>query len=45
MKVLNLNGCWQGECFDANGTKKFDFDGNIPGCVHTDLAGKHIPDL
>ncbi len=43
MKKLSLNGCWQGECFDADGTKKFDFSGNVPGCVHTDLAGKYIP--
>ena len=44
MKKINLNGCWQGECIDANGTKKFDFTGNVPGCVHTDLAGKYIPE-
>ena len=44
MKIFSLNGCWKGECFDANGTKKFDFSGNVPGCVHTDLAGKHIPE-
>ena len=37
MKKISLNGCWQGECFDVNGTKKFDFTGNVPGCVHTDL--------
>ncbi len=44
MKIISLNGCWQGECIDANGAKKFDFTGNVPGCVHTDLAGKHIPE-
>lgn len=44
MKRISLNGCWQGECFEADGTKKFDFIGNVPGCVHTDLAGKHIPE-
>ena len=44
MGKLSLNGCWQGECIDANGIKKFDFTGNVPGCVHTDLAGKHIPE-
>lgn len=44
MKKFSLNGCWQGECFDANGTKKFGFSGNIPGCIHTDLAGKYIPE-
>lgn len=44
MEKISLNGCWQGECFSADGTKKFDFTGNVPGCVHTDLAGKHIPE-
>lgn len=44
MKIISLNGCWQGECLEANGTKKFDFSGNVPGCVHTDLKGKHIPE-
>ncbi len=44
MKKFSLNGCWQGECFDANGIKKFDFPGNVPGCVHTDLVGKQIPE-
>lgn len=44
MKIFSLNGCWQGECFNASGTKTFDFSGNVPGCVHTDLAGTHIPE-
>lgn len=44
MERISLNGCWQGECIDATGTKKFDFTGNVPGCVHTDLAGTQIPD-
>ncbi len=44
MKIFSLNGCWQGECFDSDGAKKFDFLGNVPGCVHTDLAGTHIPE-
>lgn len=44
MDKISLNGCWQGECIDTNGTKKFDFTGNVPGCVHTDLVGKHIPE-
>lgn len=44
MKRINLNGCWQGECFDVKGKKKFGFRGNVPGCVHTDLLGKHIPE-
>lgn len=39
MKHINLNGCWHGECFEANGIKKFNFSGMVPGCVHTDLAG------
>lgn len=43
MERLSLNGCWQGECIDINGTKKFDFTGNVPGCVHTDLIGTQIP--
>lgn len=44
MERISLNGCWQGECIDTNGTKRFDFCGNVPGCVHTDLVGKHIPE-
>ena len=44
MKNISLNGCWQGGCVDAKGTKKFEFTGTVPGCVHTDLAGKHIPE-
>ncbi len=43
MKTICLNGCWQGECFEASGSKKFKFAGNVPGCVHTDLAGEYIP--
>ncbi|MBO5421856.1 MAG: hypothetical protein J6A67_07930 [Clostridia bacterium] len=44
MNCMNLNGCWQGECFAADGTKKFGFSGTVPGCVHTDLAGDRIPE-
>lgn len=44
MKIISLDGCWQGECFEAKGSKKFSFTGNVPGCVHTDIAGKFIPE-
>lgn len=43
MKAISLNGRWQGECIEASGVKKFNFVGNVPGCVHTDLEGEYIP--
>ena len=39
MKQL-LNGLWQGFC---RGEKEFSFQAQVPGCVHTDLMGSHIP--
>lgn len=44
MKMISLNGSWQGKYIDENGTKKFVFEGNVSGCVHTDLSRKYIPD-
>ena len=38
-KKISLNGLWQGVCADKNGAEQFRFDGTVPGCVHTDLAG------
>ena len=42
MKIIDLNGKWNGKCF-LDGKPDFTFSGNVPGCVHTDLMGKHIP--
>lgn len=43
MNRISLNGSWQGICFDSDSKEKFSFSGNVPGCVHTDIAGEHIP--
>lgn len=40
---LDLNGFWQGTCYDTDGKETFCFDGKVPGCVHTDLAGTKLP--
>lgn len=34
--TLLLNGKWVGSGYDENG-KRFEFEGEVPGCVHTDL--------
>ena len=44
MKRIELNGSWEGTCFSSAGNPEFSFSGNVPGCVHTDLAGSHIPE-
>ena len=44
MERLNLNGQWQGTCISADGNTVFSFPGTVPGCVHTDLMGRHIPE-
>lgn len=41
MNKISLNGKWTASCFE-NGSLKFAFDGTVPGCVHTDIAGTHI---
>ena len=43
MKRISLNGTWAGNCLSADGEEIFAFSGNVPGCVHTDLMGSHIP--
>ena len=44
MERLNLNGQWQGTCISGEGNIMFSFPGIVPGCVHTDLMGSHIPE-
>ena len=44
MGRLNLNGQWQGTCISSDGNAMFSFPGTVPGCVHTDLMGSHIPE-
>ena len=39
---LALNGIWRGICYGKEG-EEFSFEGNVPGCVHTDLAGTCLP--
>lgn len=43
MKTLSLNGQWDGRCISPDGKENFTFLGTVPGCVHTDLMGSHIP--
>ena len=43
MKTISLNGAWEGSCLSADGKEAFAFSGSVPGCVHTDLMGSHIP--
>jgi len=43
MTTISLNGAWEGRCISADGKELFTFPGNVPGCVHTDLLGSHIP--
>ncbi len=43
MKTISLNGAWMGSCLSADGKEAFAFSGSVPGCVHTDLMGSHIP--
>lgn len=42
MKLIDLNGKWNGQCY-KDGKHDFSFTGTVPGCVHTDLMGSHIP--
>lgn len=42
MNKIDLNGTWLGRCI-ADGKEEFSFNGTVPGCVHTDLAGIKIP--
>ena len=44
MKKLNLNGNWKGVCYTEDGKTDFDFNGNVPSCVHTDLIAENIID-
>lgn len=44
MTSISLNGTWNGICISSTGEKKFTFSGMVPGCVHTDLLGSHIPE-
>ena len=43
MKRVLLNGVWNGKCFTENREVDFCFEGNVPGCAHTDLRGFKIP--
>ncbi len=43
MTSISLNGHWNGSCISSDGKEEFLFSGTVPGCVHTDLAGNHIP--
>ena len=36
MVKMLLDGKWRGEGFSPSG-EKLSFEGNVPGCVHTDL--------
>lgn len=44
MERVYLNGNWNGECIANDGNQDFAFEATVPGCVHTDLLGKQIPD-
>ena len=44
MISISLNGIWNGSCISPDGEEKFTFTGTVPGCVHTDLLGIHIPE-
>ena len=37
--MFELNGTWEGRCKNRD----FTFEATVPGCVHTDLMGSHIP--
>lgn len=43
MKKIMLNGIWSGKCINSDNKEEFCFLGAVPGCVHTDLLGTHIP--
>ena len=43
MKLIDLNGKWNGQCY-RDGKHDFSFTGTVPGCVHTDLMGSRIPE-
>ena len=43
MDRIYLNGKWDGECISTDGKYEFAFSATVPGCVHTDLLGKHLP--
>lgn len=42
MTKLDLNGRWDGMCYDEKGNIEFAFSGTVPGCAHTDLMGTKI---
>lgn len=44
MGTIQLNGNWNGSCISFDGKDEFAFSGTVPGCVHTDLMGTHIPE-
>ena len=44
MDRISLNGKWSGCCLLGNQEPDFTFEGDVPGCVHTDLMGSHIPE-
>ena len=44
MKKIMLNGKWSAKCFTTDKEIDFTYEGNIPGCVHTDLMGTKIPE-
>lgn len=44
MGTISLNGNWSGSCISFDGREEFGFLGTVPGCVHTDLMGKQIPE-
>lgn len=44
MPSMSLNGLWNGSCISSDGIEEFSFSGTVPGCVHTDLMGSHIPE-
>ena len=43
MKSLSLNGSWHATCFALDGAVDFQYEGKVPGCVHTDLSGTVLP--
>lgn len=43
MNKMDLNGKWDAVCIDRDGNCGFHFEGTVPGSVHTDLSGSHLP--
>lgn len=44
MQKISLNGDWRGICYGEDGKLDFEFNGTVPGCVHTDLIAENIID-